>query len=147
MADLIELVRGTPPWKPHPDAKLVETFNVYDIPLVGIVAEPRVGSHLFQCLEGHVRDWNVWAYAHVDDFAVHELERAASGDRDTFFKCTADLFADQRYVVALSHIPDGIVRVATIDNPEDYDSPLAAAVDHLRLSREELADVGIGTAA
>lgn len=74
MTDEIVLQEGSAPWKPSPEAKLVETLNYYDIPLAGVIAQR--GSHyLFACIEGQAADFNLWAYRLLEERELPNISK------------------------------------------------------------------------
>ncbi|WP_283138033.1 hypothetical protein [Rhizohabitans arisaemae] len=73
----IALRLGASPWQPTDDSRTVLALHSYDRPLAGIVAQ--VGGYLlFECLQGHVNDTSLWAYAELAGTEVSAF-RAARG--------------------------------------------------------------------
>ncbi|MFI9591111.1 hypothetical protein [Nonomuraea sp. NPDC052265] len=77
MPDQIHLRFGAKPWDPADSASLIEVFDRHDRPTCGLL-EQHDQRYLFDCVEGHAWDINVWAYVPVSPAQVAEL-RAANG--------------------------------------------------------------------
>ncbi len=61
MSSQIHLRIGAEPWLPTSATTLVKELRFYDIPLAGII-EQHGRHYLFECLEGHTTDANMWVY-------------------------------------------------------------------------------------
>lgn len=76
MNDLIEITIGTRPWLPSEDAEAVAEFDRYNFPTCGIVRQ-RGELFVFDCVDGHVMEGNVWVYAHVSEGEAETLMSAS----------------------------------------------------------------------
>lgn len=79
MNDLIEITIGARPWLPSDDTESVAEFDRYDFPTCGLV---RQGDDLFifDCVEGHLMEGNVWMYARVSPDEARRLQAATGED-------------------------------------------------------------------
>lgn len=77
MNDLIEITIGMRPWLPSEDAEAVAEFDRYNFPTCGIIRQ-RGELFVFDCVDGHVMEGNVWVYAHVSEEEADTL-RSATG--------------------------------------------------------------------
>lgn len=78
MSDLIEITIGARPWLPSDDTESVAEFDRYDFPTCGLIRQ-REDLFVFDCVEGHVMEGNVWMYARVSPEEARRLQ-AATGD-------------------------------------------------------------------
>jgi hypothetical protein len=77
--DLIEITIGARPWLPSDDAESVAEFDRYDFPTCGLIRQGD-GLFVFDCVEGHLMEGNVWMYARVSADEAEVLQRAAGED-------------------------------------------------------------------
>lgn len=110
MADLMHVQLRTEPWSPAWDAKVIEVFHRYDVPLIGLVAQH--GSHyLFYCLAGAGRQGSVWAYAHLAEYEVLNLQEAEGAEFD---RMLAALLLHRNLRVVFATEDHGIVVTAEV---------------------------------
>lgn len=76
MNDLIEITIGARPWLPSEDAEAVAEFDRYNFPTCGIVRQ-RGELFVFDCVDGHVMEGNVWVYAQVSEEEADMLVSAS----------------------------------------------------------------------
>ena len=68
---------GAEPWFPTSYTKLIKELSFYDFPLAGIIEQD--GRHyLFDCLDGHASDTNIWAYIPLSKRRSKRLQRLTS---------------------------------------------------------------------
>lgn len=74
MTDLIEVTIGARPWLPSEDAVTVAEFDRFNFPTTGLISQ---GSrmYLFDCVDGHAMEGNVWVYVQVSDQEAQALRR------------------------------------------------------------------------
>jgi hypothetical protein len=88
---------GSPPWSPTHETKLVETYEAYDGPLVGVLAQGGV-HFLFWCIAGHVEPTSLWLYAPLDGEDELALSKASTETLDPVLE---HIIATRSVVVAL----------------------------------------------
>ncbi|WP_030176376.1 hypothetical protein [Spirillospora albida] len=74
MTELIEVTIGARPWLPSEDAVAIAEFDRFNFPTTGLI---RQGSrlYLFDCVDGHAMEGNVWVYVQVSDQGAETLRR------------------------------------------------------------------------
>lgn len=75
MPELVQLRFGAEPWKPSETSRVIAVYDKHDRPTCGLI-EQQEHTFLFDCIEGHAWDVNVWAYVEVTDDQVTELTAA-----------------------------------------------------------------------
>lgn len=110
----IQLQIGESPWQATASStRLVDTYHVHDIPLVGLL-EQNGDLYLFRCLTGELEPTNFWCYYLVSSDEVAAIE-ATSGPEE--FDSLVNSFADDR-PVALAVAADGFGIIAWIDQDD-----------------------------
>lgn len=128
MSDQIQLAVGAVPWCPSPDARMVEEYARYDMPLSGLI-EQAGRTYLFECIEGAGMDFNVWAYVPVTGRQVAALNRL-DGERLT--KAIGDALEADTVTVALAN-DDHVVTGTVVEAHESQSSGiLKAALARIR---------------
>ena len=135
MSDQIAIQAHSLPWEPAANAKLVEVYDRYDVPLIGRVRQCGV-DYLFWCVDGAFADKSVWAYALVSAQDIEKLESAE--DFDAAF---GEVTANRPAVLAHYHEGEGILLSYPVEHPSSYDSLLEAARAQNQAVMRELADV------
>ncbi|WP_157251140.1 hypothetical protein [Nonomuraea typhae] len=79
MSKQIDLRFGALPWEPADNAELIEVYDRHDRPITGLLRQ-HDQAYVFDCLEGHAWDVNIWIYAPVDDELVERLAEAEGAD-------------------------------------------------------------------
>lgn len=148
MSDQVHLRIGAEPWRPADSAKIDKVLNYYDIPLAGILHQH--GSYfIFECLDGHARDTNLWAYAKISR-AERKAIRKAKGDElqelfDRILRSrtfTAALAIDYSVEISAevkpkqSHVPAAAV-VKSVEAPK----AAARQAIHVKADRVQNADI------
>lgn len=110
MSDQIHLRIGAEPWLPADAAKIDKVLNHYDIPLAGIIAQHRK-YYIFECLEGHGQDSNVWAYAPISRAERREIRKAKGEELQKLF----DKVLTSRTFVAVLAIDCAIEIAAVVE--------------------------------
>jgi hypothetical protein len=126
MSDLVRLSRGASPWQPTPTAEIVEIFNEYDQPLLGVFRQDGA-YYLFDCLWGHVEMLSVWMYTHLTESELMSLKQCTDARWDSMKlelqRCTAA-------TIALVVDGAGIVELGVAsDFPRDFDMVLNDLVE------------------
>lgn len=116
MSDLIEVELGAPPWTPSPSAVIVEVFNEYDRPLLGVVNQGGT-NFIFRCLAGEVETFNVWMFTVVHDEEIARLNATATDEQ--FEQALAEA-AQGRSVVLATAQNDRVI--ATVAGPDFADA-------------------------
>jgi hypothetical protein len=98
VSDLIQLGIGERPWLPTPNTTPVEVFDRYDMPISGLIKQ-HGALFVFDCLEGHVSEGNVWIYAHVSTAEAVLLQRA---EGDDFVRQLEVAFTDRPIMAAFA---------------------------------------------
>lgn len=98
MSDLIQLGIGERPWLPTPRTESIEIFDRYDMPTAGLIKQDGT-LFVFDCLEGHVTEGNLWIYACVDAVEATRL-RDAQGEE--FTKLFDSVFTSRSIMVAVA---------------------------------------------
>ncbi|GAA4637774.1 hypothetical protein GCM10023196_092940 [Actinoallomurus vinaceus] len=132
MNDLIEITIGTPPWLPSEDAEAVVEFDRYNFPTCGIVRQ-RGKFFVFDCVDGHVMEGNVWVYAHV---SADEAEMLMSASGAELLDALDAVFRGRPVMGVLAI--DGKVRSGTVVSEEDVATKGIgqALLDELRKGRD-----------
>lgn len=97
MTEQIKLRLGGEPWLPASTVKSVKQLHFSDMPLAGIILQ-RGQYFLYECIEGHVADVNLWAYVPLSRREAKRL-RKLTGDELT--RATQAVY-DRSLVVALA---------------------------------------------
>lgn len=98
MPELIHLQFGAQPWQPGEDSRVVEVYDRHDRPTCGLI-EQQGQKFLFDCIEGHAYDTNVWAYVHVSEDQISKLTAAEGAE---FAKAVDQLLKGVPLVAALA---------------------------------------------
>jgi hypothetical protein len=133
MADLIQLVVGSRPWAPHPDAKLIEEFNRWNIPTLGIL-QLHGQNFLFECFTPE-EPGHIWRYVHLDDWAVEELRAA-----EDVYAAVDKLTRGRYYTLAAAQDDVGLFASRHIEegwDPETAGRIMWEFVDHVRRTLDE----------
>jgi hypothetical protein len=70
---LIEITIGARPWLPSEDAEAVTEFDRFNFPTTGLIRQGGA-LFLFDCVDGHAMEGNVWVYAHVTAAEARDLQ-------------------------------------------------------------------------
>ncbi|GIH72362.1 hypothetical protein [Sphaerimonospora thailandensis] len=98
MSDLIKLGIGERPWLPTPSTEMVEIFDRYNMPIAGLIKQDD-RLFVFDCVEGHVMEGNVWVYAHVESAEARRIQDAQGDD---FARLFNKAFTGRRIMAALA---------------------------------------------
>src|SRR5262245_43665134 len=85
MPELVHLQFGAKPWEPSETSRVIAVYDKHDRPTGGLI-EQQGHTFLFDCIEGHAWDINVWAYAEVTEDQIAELTAAQGAE----FAATVD---------------------------------------------------------
>ncbi|MEU9884354.1 hypothetical protein [Sphaerisporangium sp. NPDC051011] len=114
MPEHIRLRFGALPWQPGDDSTLSTAYDRHDRPVSGLL-DQRGQLYLFDCIEGHAWDVNVWVYTPVTNADADKLAdaegREFAGLVDRIVKrgpTTAALAVADRLEMALPIKPDAI---------------------------------------
>lgn len=119
MGDYLQVQEGQRPWRPTPEAKLVTTYNFYNVPTAGVL-EHHGANYLFFCVEGIAHPASVWVYTFADDRAVRAFEELPDEQlRDALIA----FMADHPSVVAIALEGAGIIR-ASYQEPRSEVPPM-----------------------
>lgn len=129
MTDQVTPELGFLPWRPSNDAELIEVFDRYDRPLIGVVREGG-SEHLFACIAGQTDDWNAWVYTRIDPDEHSLLENA-----DDFDSALSNVVRGKSCILALAS-EIGIVDASFVEYPEEIPGTLATLLD--RVGRQTL---------
>jgi hypothetical protein len=109
VTDVIQVQKGSPPWSPSPDARLVKEYQFHEIPLAGVL-EQHGTRYFFFCSEGADERVNLWFYTRLSPEDEYGLDAA---DRENFM--TAVGF-DGPAVMALAADDLGVIAFANLDD-------------------------------
>lgn len=123
----VQLQRGMRPWQPTSASELVETYDFYDMPLMGVIDQGG-RKYLFQCLAGQVEPFSLWSYVPLttDDIAyLEEVDGERFASRVLAFEERTTHFA------AALNLDDDIGIVAWVDvrDVPDDESPVQWMAD------------------
>ncbi|WP_182884825.1 hypothetical protein [Microbispora sp. H10885] len=122
MSDQIHLRIGAEPWRPADSAKIDKVLNHYDIPLAGILRQH--GSYfIFECLEGHTKDTNIWAYAKIDRAERKAIRKSKGDDLQKLFN---HILSSRTFTAALA-IDHSVEISAEVRVVQPKAAPAAAA--------------------
>jgi hypothetical protein len=132
MSDLINIQAGSLPWEPAADADVVEVFDRYDMPTVGVIHQ---GGHhfVFECLFGHGETMHAWLYTGIEEHELEALRETANFDAEL-----ESILEHRPYTAALATDADGVIVDFHVSEPSDYESPIEAVLDKLTHVVEEL---------
>ncbi|MCO6007338.1 hypothetical protein NE236_20365 [Actinoallomurus purpureus] len=132
MNDLIKITIGRRPWLPSEDAEAVAEFDRYNFPTCGIIRQ-RGELFVFDCVDRHVMEGNVWVYAHVSEDEAEMLMSASGAE----LLDALDVAFRGRPVMGVLAI-DGKVRSGTVVSEEDIATKGIgqALLDELRKGRD-----------
>jgi hypothetical protein len=138
--DLIEITIGARPWLPSDDAEAVAEFDRYNFPTCGMVRQ-RGKLFVFDCIDGHVWEGNVWVYAHVSQ---DEADALTSSTGARLEEALASAFRGRAVMGVLAI--DGRVRSGTVVAEDDIAAKGIgqALLDELRKGRDVAADTATG---
>ncbi len=108
----IHLDRGALPWKPASGSVLLQTYDRYDMPLMGIISQSGE-EYFFRCIGGEVEAFSLWKYAHATG-QPRELLDALDGE--TFVQTASNILTGEG-TVAISMRGFGIVAWLFNDDP------------------------------
>ena len=129
VSDLIRLDPRTLPWKPTDESVLVRTYDEYDIPLQGVIAQDGC-FFLFECLIGRMTRPGVWIYVQIGPAELADLD-AAKGQ--AFEEEVGRIFTTRATKLAMSIRPLGIVAEADhLNVGGGFDAALAQLADRFR---------------
>lgn len=75
MGDQLWLSHGCVPWRPAMGTELVDVFDKYDVPSMGLIEQG--GNYFaFWCVEGLLDPYSVWGYTLLEDYEVDDLRRS-----------------------------------------------------------------------
>lgn len=128
MSDLLSIQTGDrAPWEPSPFAELVESFHVWDMPLMGHLRE--AGSdYVFWCVTDGTEARSLWAYALVSARELDDLHRGGPAEFDATFERVT---AGKPLTVALYSEENGIEGVIQVVNPGAYQTLHEAIMDEI----------------
>ena len=127
MADQIAIHAGARPWEPSIDSKVVETYDYYDQPTIGLIRQSG-HPYVFRCVELVGDRYSVWAYVLIEDREVERLNEA-----DDLRLALAEVTAGKPFTVALADEETGIFEWWFLDE-EFKDSPSILDSDGIRRS-------------
>ncbi|WP_433379149.1 hypothetical protein [Streptosporangium sp. CA-115845] len=111
MPDQIHLRFGALPWNPADNATVLEVFDQHDRPTCGLL-EQGGQRYIFDCVEGHAWDINVWAYAPVTAAQVAGL-RATDGEE---FAARVDAVLRSGVITAALAVGDRLELIEIVDS-------------------------------
>lgn len=135
MTDQMRPQYGAFPWCPGEDARLVEVYHRYDVPLEGLVWQGGA-TYLFRCIFGAGHDVSVWAYVLATEREQKALEAAYGEDLDVLLD---ELFAVDHVVVALAEEDQGIVLTAVASGAPTHSGLVDSATQTLKQRANSLA--------
>lgn len=129
MSDLARLSKGAHPWHPTATAEVVEVYNEYDRPLLGVFQQD--GAYfLFDCVWGHVESLSVWIYTHLTDSDFAMLNACAEAEWEM---AKSNLQRTSKATVALAVDGAGIIEWGVANElPRDFESVLDDLVQRYR---------------
>ncbi|MEU6711583.1 hypothetical protein ABZ897_08880 [Nonomuraea sp. NPDC046802] len=74
MPELVHLQFGAKPWEPSETSRVIAVYDKHDRPTCGLI-EQQGHTFLFDCIEGHAWDVNVWAYVEVTEDQIADGSR------------------------------------------------------------------------
>ncbi|MEV0160577.1 hypothetical protein AB0M50_00850 [Nonomuraea fuscirosea] len=79
MRELVSLQFGAKPWQPSETSRVIAVYDKHDRPTCGLI-DQQGRTFLFDCIEGHAWDVNVWAYVEVTEDQVEKLTAAEGAE-------------------------------------------------------------------
>ncbi|MER6169728.1 hypothetical protein [Streptosporangium sp. NPDC001681] len=122
MSDQIHLRIGAEPWLPADTAKIDKVLNHYDVPLAGIIQQHRK-YYLFECLDGHGSNSNLWAYAEITRGERREILKARGASE--LQKLFTGILRSRSFTAAVA-IDHGLEMAAIVEHQRDR-APVKAA--------------------
>lgn len=119
MSDAVHIEQGAPPWQPTPETttqKLV--LHRFTIPLAGVIEQHGV-LFLYWCVTGHAAEENAWAYAHIDDDDVRNLQAA---DSSTFDQALREAVGENACAFAVASEGKGVIASVILSPPATFDT-------------------------
>ncbi|MEU7004792.1 hypothetical protein [Nonomuraea sp. NPDC046570] len=124
MSDQIHLRIGAEPWRPADTAKIDKVLNHYDIPLAGIIQQHR-RYYIFECLDGHANESNLWAYAEITRQERRQILRTR--DKQELQKLFTSILKSRSFTAAVA-IDHGLEMAAVVERQRDTGpAPVKAA--------------------
>lgn len=152
MSDQIHLRIGAEPWRPADSAKIDRVLNHYDIPLAGILRQHR-NYFIFECLEGHTKDTNIWAYAKIDRLELKAIRKARGEDLQQLFShilnsraFTAALAIDHSIEIS-AEVQPAQLKVAPAAAAQPVEAPKVAASHAIHIKADRVQSAGTLAAA
>jgi predicted nucleotide-binding protein len=110
MAERIQIDLGALPWEPSPSAKLLKTYDYYDMPLAGLIDQDGV-FFAFWALEGQAEEYTLWAYTALNPKLADYLDNA----RDIDQALASLMTHEPPPTIAVSREGTGIISFADLD--------------------------------
>lgn len=126
----LRIERGSKPWAPSSHSELIEVWDRYDRPTLGVFrAEGRLFT--FECIEGLTSTVSMWIYTEISEYDFKTLRDL---EDEEFLGELSQALADRPYVVATSIESDQGERVvawADVSDPDEYIHPAEPMVERL----------------
>ncbi|MEU7882336.1 hypothetical protein [Microbispora bryophytorum] len=152
MSDQIHLSIGAEPWRPADSTKIDKVLNHYDIPLAGILHQ-RGSYFIFECLEGHAKDANIWAYAKIDRAERKAIRKSKGEDLQRLFNhilssrtFTAALAIDHSIEIS-AEVQAAQLKVAPAAAAQPVEAPKVAASQAIHIKADRVQNAGTLAAA
>ena len=134
MSDHIHIEKGRSPWQPSDSSELRETFHLFTIPLVGVIAQDNI-EYLFWCVVGHAGPENAWAYARVEN--NFDLEALRNATDETFDEALAQAAKGRACTFAIASDEKGIVEWVVVEPPASFDDVHERGMEELGIKVNE----------
>ncbi|MEV0615244.1 hypothetical protein AB0I81_18115 [Nonomuraea sp. NPDC050404] len=131
MPELAHLQFGAKPWEPSETSRVIAVYDKHDRPTCGLI-EQQGHKFLFDCIEGHAWDINVWAYIEVTEDQIAELTAAEGAE----FATTVDRFLKGKPLVAALAVGDQL-EMAHVLGPEETGSNIYTSIMEAVLAKIE----------
>ncbi|MER6828378.1 hypothetical protein ABT352_20525 [Streptosporangium sp. NPDC000563] len=138
MSEQIHLRIGAEPWLPADTAKLDKVVNHYDVPLAGIIQQHRK-YYLFECLDGHGSDSNLWAYAEISRSERREILRTRGAAE--LQKLFTRILRSRSFTAAVA-IDHGLEMAALVEHQRDR-APVKAATTAISLKADSVRAIDV----
>lgn len=119
MGDYLEVEKGSKPWQPSPEARLVTTYDFYNFATAGVL-ESRDAKYLFLCVQGIADAGNAWTYTFITNEELQDLEATPPAE---LYLALRRFMVEHPTLVAVALEGPGIIGVAQQEgqtgSPED----------------------------
>jgi hypothetical protein len=114
MADQIIIQDGALPWEPSGGSELIETYDYYDQPILGLIRQAG-HPYVFRCVD-LIDPYSVWAYALLEE---KEVERLCEVEDQDLPETLREVTAGKPFTIALAKEQSGIFEWLFLDGSED----------------------------